>query len=385
MSEFADLLGSPVLEKYCHDSKLNSAALALRGVDLRNVTFDTMLAAYLLDATRASFDIDVVASEHLGLELPSAPSRAEAAPLFRKSPFPKPTGSSVLSGNPFPETARICGEAEAIFRLKPVLEARLKELGLVDLFTDVELPLAPILAEMELVGVSVDIDQLEKLSETLDVEIRDLEAKICEQAGEVFNIGSTKQLQTILFEKLGIAVSKKTKTGYSTSAAVLEELAEAHPIVADILRYRELTKTKSTYADALPKLINPKTGRIHTSLNQAVTATGRLSSSDPNLQNIPVRTELGRQIRKAFIASGDKLLLSADYSQIELRILAHVTGDENLVRAFENDEDIHLATACTLFNCDPSDVTPEMRRRAKTVNFAVIYGMADFTLSKQSG
>ncbi|MGC8862021.1 MAG: DNA polymerase I, partial [Armatimonadota bacterium] len=245
--------------------------------------------------------------------------------------------------------------------------------------------LAPVLAEMELAGIAVDVEQLEALSTTLEVDIRETERLIYEMAGEEFNIGSTKQLQTVLFEKLGLTAAKKTKTGFSTSATALEEMAADYPIVGEILNWRELTKIKSTYADALPKLINPATGRIHTSLNQAVTATGRLSSSDPNLQNIPIRTELGRQIRKAFVASSGCVLVSADYSQIELRVLAHFTGDENLVRAFENDEDIHTATACIIFNCSPGDVTPEMRRRAKTVNFAVIYGMADFTLGRVLG
>ena len=247
------------------------------------------------------------------------------------------------------------------------------------------MPLAPILAEMELTGVAVDVEQLRALSITLDVEIKSVEQRIYDQAGEEFNIGSPKQLQTILYEKLGLAASKKTKTGFSTNAAALEELSVDYPIVDDILRYRELTKIKSTYADALPKLANSRTGRIHTSLNQAVTATGRLSSSNPNLQNIPVRTDLGRQIRKAFVASGRNMLLSADYSQIELRILAHVTKDKGLVEAFQADEDIHAATASNIFNVPLDEVTPEMRGRAKTINFAVIYGMADFTLSKTLG
>lgn len=365
LSELEDVLASEELTKYCHDLKLNHASLLQRGVKLGGVAFDTMLAAYLLDPSRSSFDIGNVAFEQLSLELPGVTQKKADVQVD--------------------DVTRVCGEAETVFRLRPLLEVKLKDDGLFDLLTGVEMPVAPILAEMELAGVAVDFEQLGALSTTLEVEIRDVERAIYEQVGEEFNIGSTKQLQTVLYEKLGLAASRKTKTGFSTSAAALEELAADYPIVADILRYRELTKIKSTYADSLPKLINPVTGRIHTSLNQAVTATGRLSSSDPNLQNIPVRTELGRQIRRAFVASGDNLLLSADYSQIELRILAHVTEDPNLVRAFENDEDIHLATACVIFNCAPSDVTPEMRRRAKTINFAVIYGIADYTLSKTLG
>ncbi|MCX6345470.1 MAG: DNA polymerase I [Armatimonadetes bacterium] len=365
MSQLKGILGSKSLAKYCHDSKLNHAALALRKVDLRNVTFDTMLAAYVLDPSRGSFEIGDVAFEALSLELPGVTAKK----------------TETCGDN----TTLICGEAEAIFRSKPILEERLKRDGLYNLFNDLELPLAPILAEMEMTGVAVDVSQLGAVSRTMEVELREVEEKIYEQAGEQFNIGSPKQLQTILYKKMGLASGKKTKTGYSTSAATLEELAADYPIVEDILRYRELTKIKSTYADALPRLINAKTGRIHTSLNQAVTATGRLSSSNPNLQNIPIRSELGREIRKAFVASGENTLLSADYSQIELRILAHYTGDEALVHAFQNDIDIHTATACTLFNTTNKEVTSEMRRRAKTINFAVIYGMADYTLSKTLG
>jgi len=360
----AEVLSSPEIAKYCHDAKLSYAALGLRGVELRGVAFDTMLAAYLLDSTRGSFALGDVAFEQLSLELPGVTSKQNADVDF---------------------PSVICGEAEAIYRLKPVMEDRLAAAGVLNLLTEVELPLAPILAEMELTGVCLDVHQLDILSTTLEAEIRVVEERIFQQCGKSFNIGSPKQLQAVLFEKMGIATSRKTKTGYSTSASVLEELAADYPVVEDVLRWRELTKIKSTYADALPKLINPKTGRVHTSLNQAVTATGRLSSSDPNLQNIPVRTQLGREIRKAFIAAAGQALVSADYSQIELRILAHVTGDPGLLSAFENDQDIHTATACTLFDCLPSDVTPEMRRRAKTVNFAVIYGMSDFSLGRALG
>lgn len=365
IARLAVVLASDKPAKFCHDCKRNYSALALRGVELGGVVFDTMLAAYVLDASRSDFDIGTVAFEQLALELPGVTRKIADADVD--------------------EIARVCGEAEAIYRLKPVLEEKLDQNQLKGLLTDVEIPIAPILSKMELVGVKVDVGQLESLSKKLDLEVREVERSIFDLAGEEFNIGSPKQLQTILFEKLGLAASKKTKTGFSTSASALEELSVDYPIVAEILRYRELTKLKSTYADALPKLINPATGRIHTSLNQAVATTGRLSSSDPNLQNIPIKTELGREIRKAFVASGDNVLLSADYSQIELRILAEYTADPNLISAFEADEDIHLAAACAIFGASPSEVTSEMRRRAKTINFAVLYGMADFTLSKTLG
>jgi len=380
LARFAPILSSAKAAKYCHDCKRNIAALALRGVQLRGVAFDSMLAAYLLDSSRGSYEVGDVAFEQLSVELAGVTRRQEQ----------------------IDEVELGCNEAEAIYRMKPVMEERLRRDGEYALYADMELPLAPILAEMELAGVAVDVAQLEALSTTLDVDIRDLERQIHDLAGEEFNIGSPKQLQAVLFEKMGLEAGKKTKTGYSTSAAALEALAVDHPIVELVLRWREVSKIKSTYADSLPKLINPATGRVHTSLNQAVTATGRLSSSDPNLQNIPVRTELGREIRKAFIAGQDVgrgqhvpaqrpvpaqhlVLLSADYSQIELRILAHVTGDPGLMSAFEQDEDIHTHTATTIFGCSDSEVTPEMRRRAKTVNFAVIYGMGDFSLARALG
>jgi len=361
LSRFAALLSSDKIAKYCHDSKRCVAALALRGVELKGVVFDSMLAAYLLDASRGSYEIGDVAFEQLSVELPGVTRKEETPP---------------------DEIRLLCNEAEVIFRLKPLMEERLHRDGLYELYSQVELPLAPVLAGMELVGVKIDVGQLEALSVEINTELRRLERQIYELAGEEFNIASPKQLAAVLFDKMGLTAAKKTKTGYSTSAAALEELAADYPIVDLVLRWRELNKIKSTYADSLPTLINPATGRVHTSLNQAVTATGRLSSSDPNLQNIPIRTELGREIRKAFIADDDNLLLSADYSQIELRILAHITGDPGLVSAFERDEDIHAHTASTIFGCAESDVTPEMRRRAKTVNFAVIYGMGEFSLSR---
>jgi DNA polymerase-1 len=363
LSKLAPVLSSDKLTKYVHDAKRNIAALALRGVELKGVSFDAMLGAYLLDSSRSSYEIGDIAFEQLSVELAGVTNKEQQTD----------------------EVEQFCNEAEVIYRVKPLIEERMRGDGEYDLYTEVELPLAAILAEMELTGVTVDQSQLEAMSVTLNVDIRDLEKQVYELAGEQFNIGSPKQIQTVLFEKLGLEAGKKTKTGYSTSASALEQLAVDNPIVELILKWRELTKIKSTYADALPKLINPRTGRVHTSLNQAVTATGRLSSSDPNLQNIPVRTELGREIRKAFIASPGNVLLSADYSQIELRILAHVTGDPGLVSAFELDEDIHTHTASTVFGCAESDVTPEMRRRAKTVNFAVIYGMSDFSLGRSLG
>jgi len=277
-------------------------------------------------------------------------------------------------------------EAAAIWALVPALREKLEQDGLLDLLLDVEMPLVKVLADMELHGVTIDTDALADLSARLSERLGELEREIYQLAGHEFNIGSPKQLQTVLFEERQIRVGKKTASGaYSTDAETLKELAYEHPIVQNILEWRELAKLKSTYADALPKLIDKKTSRIHTSLNQAVASTGRLSSSDPNLQNIPIRTEIGREIRKAFIAGGDNLLISADYSQIELRILASITDDEEFKRVFLAGEDVHVHTAMTIFNLPEEQVTPEMRRRAKTINFAVIYGMSDFRLARELG
>ncbi|MDQ2799107.1 MAG: DNA polymerase I, partial [Armatimonadota bacterium] len=259
--------------------------------------------------------------------------------------------------------------------------------GLQAIFTNVELPLAPILACMERVGVSVDADLLRQVSKSLGEQIAALETEIFEMAGQKFSVGSTKQLQEVLFDKLKLPIGKKTKTGYSTGAEVLEDLAsKGHEIARKIVQWREVAKLKSTYADALPALINPETGKVHTSLNQTVASTGRLSSSNPNLQNIPVRSEIGREIRKGFIASPGHVLVSADYSQIELRLFAHITKDPGLVEAFQTDADIHAQTARRIFEV-PEDqpVTGDQRRQAKTINFAVIYGASPFRVAVELG
>jgi len=245
------------------------------------------------------------------------------------------------------------------------------------------MPLVPVLARMELKGVKVDKEKLEVMEKILDAKIKELEKEIYELAGEKFNINSPKQLSHVLFERLKLKPIKKTKTGFSTDVEVLAQLALEHPLPEKILYYRQLTKLRSTYVQGLISMINPETKRIHTSFNQAVTATGRLSSSEPNLQNIPVRTELGKMIREAFIAENGYVILSADYSQIELRILAAFSKDEKLIDAFAKGEDIHTRTACEIFGVSPNKVTPEMRRRAKTVNFGVIYGISPYGLSQE--
>jgi DNA polymerase-1 len=273
-------------------------------------------------------------------------------------------------------------------RLRSLMEEELHRQDLWTLFVEVEMPLVPVLARMEMAGVALDVAVLREMSQTLTGEIARVEEEICGQVGHRFNIGSPQQLSQVLFEQLGLPKTRKTKLGYSTDAQSLEGLRGLHPIVDQVHEYRELTKLKSTYVDALPGLINPRTGRIHTNFNQTATATGRLSSSNPNLQNIPVRTELGGQVRRAFVAGDvgpEPLLLSADYSQIELRIMAHITEDPGLVGAFERDEDIHAATASQVFGVSLSEVTPEMRRRAKVFNFGVLYGLTEFGLSQREG
>ncbi|MBA7709066.1 DNA polymerase I [subsurface metagenome] len=282
-------------------------------------------------------------------------------------------------------TPYACADADIVLRLAEIMEPKLKKKGLESLFHKVEMPLVKVLAEMERDGVLIDKKYLESLSKDFALELKKLEKKIYSLAGEEFNINSPKQLSYILFEKLKLPVIEKTKTGYSTRERVLRELALSHKLPSLLIKYRELAKLKSTYIDALPLLINPIDGRVHTSFNQTVTATGRLSSSEPNLQNIPIRTELGRKIRKAFIPKEGSILLSADYSQIDLRVLAHISKDKSLRDAFFKDEDIHSRTACEIFDIPKEEITPELRRIAKTVNFGLSYGMSPFGLSKDLG
>lgn len=371
-SDALEILLNSDVRLVVHDLKrLLHAARGLRDSLAHRVSLDIMVAAYVLNPGRGSYDLPSLSLEILEKQL-----QAGAA-----------SGGSLLElAEDSENTAKIVGnEAACVFQLAPRLESRLEADELLNVYRGIEHPLIPVLAEMEQTGVWVDRSALTALSESLNGHIRALESEIHRLAGEEFNIGSPKQLQSVLFEKLKLPAGRKTKTGFSTDNEVLMALAAEHEIAAKILEYRELTKLKSTYADALVGLINPRTGRVHTSLNQTVTATGRLSSSNPNLQNIPIRTDVGREIRRAFAAVEGCLLVSADYSQIELRILAHITEEPELLRAFEADEDIHAHTASTLFGVRDEDVTPDMRRQAKTVNFAVLYGMTDYGLSRELG
>jgi DNA polymerase-1 len=283
------------------------------------------------------------------------------------------------------ERAKASEAAAAVRRLVPALQERLREQGSWQLFTDVEMPLVPVLAEIERNGFKLDVAALASLSKELERELDRMMASIAGLAGGEFNVNSPKQLATVLFEKLGLKPIRKTKTGYSTDEDTLTQLATQHELPAQILNYRSLSKLKSTYVDALPELVNPETGRLHTSLNQTVAATGRLSSTEPNLQNIPVKGEYGLRIREAFIASPGHTLLCADYSQIEPRILAHLSQDERLLNVFERGEDIHMATAVEIFRLPPEQISKEMRRAAKSVVFGIVYGISPFGLASNIG
>ncbi|MBM3777333.1 MAG: DNA polymerase I [Acidimicrobiia bacterium] len=368
------LLEGAQVRKTGHDLKFDTVLLARHGVTLGGLQFDTMLASYLLDATRSGHDLAVTASEHLSYQARSLDDvrgrGAKAEPLSRLDP----------------EAVRsyACERADLAGQLSGVLGPRLAEAGLEPVFRDLELPLVPVLADIERAGVRIDAALLAGHSRHLESELASLTARIYEMAGGEFNVNSPKQLGEILFEKLQLPALKKTgKTkSASTAVEVLEELALTHELPRLVLDWRGLQKLKSTYVDALPLLVNPETGRLHTSFNQAVAATGRLSSSDPNLQNIPIRTELGREIRRAFIADPDHVLISADYSQIELRVLAHLSGDETLIEAFRSGADIHDRTAATIFGGDSGIDPHELRRRAKMVNYALLYGKTAFTLAR---
>jgi DNA polymerase-1 len=377
--EVLDVL-RPILEdekiaKIGQNIKYDMIVLKKEGVEIRGIECDTMLASYLLDPSRRGHSLDDLAElclEHRMIPITDLIGKGKSQILFSEVDIDKAREYA-------------CEDAEATYRVAAVLCPRLEPAGLLELYRNVELPLIPVLVDMELAGVRVDTKYLTQLSLEFAKTLQITEVEIHKLAGECFNINSPKQLGEILFERLGLKSAKKTKSGYSTSLDVLESLALEHELPRKILEYRSIFKLKSTYADALISLVNPRTGRIHTSYNQAVAATGRLSSSDPNLQNIPIRTEEGRKIRSAFVADEGYVFVSADYSQIELRVMAHVSGDERLRQAFSEGEDIHAITAASIFGCSPGHVTPDMRRKAKTINFGIIYGMGPYNLAGQIG
>ena len=367
------ILEDDTLPKYGQNIKYDIIVLAHYGIHLQGVAFDSMLASYVLNPSKRSHGMDHLAQEYLNYQT-----------ITYHEVVGKGAKQTTIDMVPVERVTEYAAEdADITLQLTNVLRPKLEEHHLQQLYRDVELPLIDVLATMEQHGVKVDTAMLEQISSELSEKMKGLEQQIYQIAGVNFNINSPKQLGPILFEKLQMPHGRKTKTGYSTDVDVLTDLARAgYELPEKILEYRQLAKLKSTYSDALIKQIDAKTGRIHTSYNQTVAATGRLSSSDPNLQNIPVRTEEGRRIRQAFVTEEGFLLLSADYSQIELRILAHVTGDEELVKAYRENQDIHTKTAMQLFRLPVADITPNMRREAKTVNFSVIYGIGAFSLSK---
>ncbi|MFW2388141.1 MAG: DNA polymerase I, partial [Polyangiales bacterium] len=345
---------------------------ARRGVTLRGVRFDPSIASYLLDPGRHAHRLEDVARQELDGDLSSEESV-------------RGKGKKALTWDEVEvePVAQFANErADYTFRLSELLTPRMHEGEFERLFYEVELPLAGVLATMEGTGIRVDTGLLETLATQADEELQRLHARCIELAGHDFNVASPRQLETILFDELGLPVIKKTKTARSTDQSVLEELALQHDLPQAILEYRSVSKLKSTYLDALPREVNPDTGRIHTRYNQLVAATGRLSSSDPNLQNIPIRTEMGRRVRDAFVPQEGWSMLSADYSQIELRVLAHLSRDPALVDAFSRGDDVHVQTACALFGVKPEEVSRKMRGEAKTVNFAVIYGQTQFALAR---
>lgn len=362
------VIEAPAIRKVSADLKSDLLALSREGLTPAGFDFDVGIASYLINPGRRAHTLVTAAGEFLGEDLPG--------------PYPDAGSDLVLDPRSGTSTALA---AAALLRLRPVLEERMRERGVEGLFRDVEIPLAGVLAVMERDGVAADMPYLAALGEELSSRLNALAADIYAQAGTEFNLGSPKQLAFVLFDKLQLPPLKRTKTGYSTDAEVLESLAPRHEIVAKIVTHRELSKLKSTYVDVLPRLADPRTGRVHTTFNQTLAATGRVITEQPNLQNLPIRTEEGRRIRRAIIAPPGSLLLSVDYSQIDLRVLAHITHDPGLIGAFARGEDIHAVTAAEVFGVAREAVTSEIRRRAKAIVFGVAYGMSEHGLAGQLG
>ncbi len=377
------LLADERLPKYAHHGKYDLVVLRNAGFTLRGVVFDTMLAAYLLG--EASVGLKELAFTKLGIEM---------TPI--EELIGRGKAQITMAQVDIARTTDYAGaDVHITYRLVAPFEAGLQERQLTTVFTELEMPLVEVLADMESVGIALDVDYLKVLSGKITEVIHQREREIHRLAEHEFNINSTQQLAKVLFEELGLTGRKRTQTGYSTNVDVLEELRDKHPIVEAILEYRQLGKLKSTYVDSLPLMVNPNTGRVHTSFNQTIASTGRLSSVSPNLQNIPIRTEIGREVRRAFIADNrsshrlfpheESVLVGADYSQVELRLLAHLSGDENLIAAFRRGEDIHRRTAALVYDIPQEEVTSDQRRIAKSANFGIIYGLSAFGLSRDTG
>ncbi len=369
LGTFSRIFGDKKTEKIGHNLKYGIMILKQDDINVKGPLFDTMIASYLVNPNKPNHSLEEVSLEYLSYR-----KKTYMEVLGKKSSFSEVT---------LEEATSYAGEEASLsLELKEVLFNSLRENDLENVYLSMEMPLIYVLADMEDAGVKIDSNKLEEISKEMERELDGIQRRIYFLAGEEFNINSPKQLSRVLFHSLGFQPRKKTKTGFSTEMGVLEELAESHELPREILNYRSLSKLKTTYIDVLPMLINPKTGRVHTTFNQTATVTGRLSSSEPNLQNIPIRGDWGRRIRETFIAEEHNLLLSADYSQVELRILAHLSNDEGLINAFRNNLDIHARTASEIFGAPIDKVTPDIRRIAKTVNFGVIYGISPFGLSE---
>jgi DNA polymerase I len=376
MAPLVEMLEDPAVSKVGQNLKYDLLVLRRAGVTLRGVDFDTMVASYVLDPGRRQHSLDILSTDFLGytpISYEQVAGKGKSQVPFSRVPLEKAVPYA-------------CEDADVALRLMEKFEPELEEYRLMRLFRDMEMPLVPVLADMEWNGIRIDAAFFREMSGKLARELELIQGDIWKEAGEEFNINSNPQLREILFEKLQLPVIRRTKTGPSTDASVLEELAaQGHTLPIRLLEYRQLEKLRSTYVDALPKLVHPETGRIHASFNQTVAATGRLSSSDPNLQNIPIRTQVGREIRKGFVPQSGWFFLAADYSQIELRILAHFSGDEAFVTAFREGRDVHRQTASVIFDVPLDEVTDDQRARAKTINFATLYGQGEFSLGRQLG
>ena len=375
VSKLKDVFENPEIKKYGYNLKNDCLILKPYEINLTGLYFDIAIAEYLIDSTSSNYEIkDIALKYNLGdvLSLEELLGKGKSKKDF------KDLSDAQISGY-------ACSVLDIVDNGKEALITTIENYTMHNLFYEVEMPLVEILADMEYIGISADKEVLNELKQKFDIEIKTLEVSIYEYAGENFNINSPKQLGHILFDKLGLPAIKKTKTGYSTNAEVLEALSDKHPIIDKITLYRQYTKLQSTYVDGLLNIINPKTGRIHSSFNQTITTTGRISSTEPNMQNIPVRLEIGRELRKVFVAPEDMYLVDADYSQIELRILAHIANDEGLIDAFSKGDDIHTITASEVFNVPLDEVTKELRSAAKAVNFGIVYGISDFGLSNNLG
>lgn len=373
LPQIKTLLSNPEIKKHGYDLKEDYILLKPYEIELNSMDFDITIAEYLIDSkSSTSYECSAIALKYLTRKIKS-----------KEDLLGKGAKAKKFDEIEFDELSAYIGDIlNTVNGVYPKMEEKLKETEMDGLFYHVEMPLVEVLGSMEYIGMKVDKDQLNELKEKFTTIINELENEIFELAGEPFNINSPKQLGVVLFEKLGLPVIKKTKTGYSTNAEVLEKLRDKHEIIDKITEYRQIVKLNSTYVEGLLKIINPKTGRIHSSFNQTITTTGRISSTEPNMQNIPVKTEMGRDIRKVFVADDNCKLVDADYSQVELRVLAHMSGDENMIDAFKHGEDIHSKTASQIFDVDIKDVTSKQRIEAKAINFGIIYGKTDFGLSQ---